>query len=134
MNEWNLNIELKDSDILKFKQYLNRKVPDKFLKFIKKTNASFPTNDTLKIGNETYIVNNILNFRFDSENDNFYKIYENIKDEIKNLIPFARDGMGNYFLVDLNDLNIYFYNHENGEIKKLLYFDDFFKNLKGKDE
>ena len=134
MNEWNLNIELKDSDILKIKQYLNKKIPDKFLEFIKKTNASFPTNDTLEIGNETYILNNILDFCFNSKNDNFYEVYESIKDEIKDLIPFGRDGMGNYFLIDLMDLNVYFYDHEKGEIKKLLYFDDFLKNLKGKNE
>jgi len=129
MNKWNLNVELTDSDILKLKQYLNIEIPDKFLEFIKKTNASFPANDTLKIGNETYILNNILNFCFDSENDNVYKIYENIKDEVKNLIPFARDGMGNYFLVDLRNLNVYFYDHENGQIKKLGYFDEILEKL-----
>ena len=134
MNKWNLNIELKKKDVENLKKYLNIDIPENFLKFLIKANASFPAYDTLKIKNEVYVVNNILDFRVDGENDNFYKIYEQIKDEVKNLIPFARDGIGNYFLIDLNSLNVYFYDHENGEVKKLLYFDNFLENLKESDE
>ena len=134
MNKWNLNIELKKKDVENLKKYLNIDIPENFLKFLIKANASFPAYDTLKIKNEVYVVNNILDFRVDGENDNFYKIYEQIKDEVKNLIPFARDGIGNYFLIDLNSLNVYFYDHENGEVKKLLYFDNFLENLKEFDE
>lgn len=134
MNKWNLNIELKEKDVENLKKYLKIDIPENFLKFLIKANASFPIYDTLKIKNEVYVVNNILDFRIDSENDNFYKIYEQIKDEVKNLIPFARDGIGNYFLIDLISLNVYFYDHENGKVKKLLYFNDFLENLKESNE
>jgi hypothetical protein len=130
MNEWNLKIELEKNDIENLENYLKSQLPKRFLDFLKDANASFPLKDILEIKNETYVINNILDFRSKSNHENFYKIYEDIKDEIKSLVPFARDGLGNYFLIDLKALYVFFYDHETSKIIKLLSFEDFLNNLK----
>ena len=128
MNEWQLKIDLDIQSIEKLERYLDKKIPSYFIDFLKKSNASFPVKDKFKIEEEVYVLNNILNFNKKSKYS-FEEIYENLKDKLRDCIPFGRDGFGNYVCINLNESKVYFYNHENEKKIFISTFDDFINDL-----
>ena len=128
MNEWQLNIELNNNSIENIEKYIQKKLPVELISFLMEANASYPKNDRFKVESSEYIVNNILNFNESSE-ESFYDSFDNLKENIKDFIPLAKDGFGNYYLIDLDNLKVYFYNHENNGIQYLFDFDKFIEAL-----
>ena len=128
MNEWQLKIDLNTQSIERLENFIDKKIPIYFIEFLKEANASSPEKDNFKIDKEVCVLNNILDFNENGIND-FYAIYENLKDALGDCIPFGRDGMGNYVCLNLESSDVYFYNHENEEKVFISIFDDYIKSL-----
>ena len=129
MNEWQLKIDLESNSLVKVEEYIKKKIPLVIQEFLVIANASYPKKDMLIVDNIEYILNNILNFNENSE-ESFFIALTMLKENINDFIPFAKDGFGNYYLIDFDDLKVYFYNHENNKIQYLSTFDTFIENLR----
>lgn len=128
MNEWQLKIDLDNQSIERMENHINKKIPKYFINFLKDANASYPLRDKFEMEKEVYVLNSILNFNENSK-DSFYDIYENLKDILKDCIPFGRDGLGNYICINLDDSKVYFYNHEDETKSFISTFDNYINSL-----
>jgi len=128
MNKWQLKIDLDNKSIERIENYINKKIPKYFIDFLKKANASSPQKDKFKIEEEVCVLNSILNFNENSK-DSFENTYENLKDILGECIPFGRDGFGNYICINLNEANVYLYNHEDENKIFISIFDDYINSL-----
>lgn len=116
-NLWRLKIDLDKNSINELEKKLNTTFSINFKDFLVATNASSPTNNTVVFNDVEYVINSVLNFN----NDAKYKIesiYNNLKEDINNNIPFANDGLGNYYVIDKND-NVLFYDSEKNRLISL---------------
>lgn len=116
-NLWRLKIDLDKNSINELEKKLNTTFSINFKDFLVATNASSPTNNTVVFNDVEYVINSVLNFN----NDAKYKIesiYNNLKEDINNNIPFANDGFGNYYVIDKND-NVLFYDSEKNRLISL---------------
>jgi|GEM_PF-2925052 len=116
-NLWRLKIDLDKNSINELEKNLNTTFSINFKDFLVATNASSPTNNTVVFNDAEYVINSVLNFN----NDAKYKIesiYNNLKEDINNNIPFANDGFGNYYVIDKND-NVLFYDSEKNRLISL---------------
>lgn len=129
MNEWQLKINLDSSSIEKVEEYIKKKLPLCMKEFLVESNAGYPKKDLFIIKNKEYVINNILNFNENSE-ESFYHSFNNLKDDINGLFPFAKDGMGNYYLLDIDSLEVYFFDHEQNSIEFLTDFNQMLNSLR----
>jgi len=127
-NEWQLKIDLMPDSLDKIEILIKKELPSEFKEFLSMANASCPKNDKFEVDSELYVLNNILNFNDDSE-EGFNDIYIRLKNSFKIYIPFARDGFGNYLILDIDTKKVFLFNHENEQIIFVAIFEDFINSL-----
>ncbi|ODN41413.1 SMI1/KNR4 family protein [Piscirickettsia litoralis] len=93
---------LTDTEIKAFEERNKLKIPQNFIGFLHRYNGSTPETNSFE---KTYSVNNFIELS---------KFKEELPNElnIKDFLPFAEDGCGNYFLLRLHDGAIIFWDHE----------------------
>ncbi|WP_086224895.1 SMI1/KNR4 family protein [Campylobacter devanensis] len=127
-NHWEFGITLNKFDFKDIERKIGIKFSDHFKSFIKKVNGASPKQSVITISNKKYILNDILDFNINCEYTT-EEIYNNLRDIIGDYYPFARDGFGNYYLINTENDTVQFYNHEFGNVIFLCSFDEFISYL-----
>lgn len=128
---WVCKIELKNSDISKLQDTLGVIFSNKFKDFLYTANGASLQYKDFTIKDKKYVINAILDFRIDAKYS-IMQIYNNISEDVGNFIPFANNGFGDYYVLDLSNDNVYFYEHESGDIELLVDIETFIKLLEEK--
>lgn len=114
---------------LDMKSVVDLNLKQEIIDFLIKNNAGSPKIRELDLDGKIYVFNNVLNFNQDAEYENVRTYIKELVGVLDNELPFARDGFGNVYLIDLSSLFVKFYEHENGDKIELLPFDLFIKKL-----
>ncbi len=123
-NSWEFKINLNKFDFGNIESKVGIKFSDNFKSFIRNANGASPKQKIVTISEKKYVLNDILDFNTSSEYTT-EDIYNNLQDIIGNYYPFARDGFGNYYLINTKDNMVEFYDHECCKVISLCSFDEF---------
>lgn len=105
-------------------------LPKNVVEFLESSNAGSPKIREFKINDIEYVFNNVLNFNKDAEYENARNVNMNLKDVLnEHEIAFGRDGFGNFYLLDLDSMNVRFYDRDKNAKIDLMSFNDFIKLL-----
>lgn len=112
----NVNIE----DIKYIESTLGIKLPEDYIECVMVNNAGYPDKFNFDIEDKRgKVFEYLLGISKDDE-DNIMDVYFRCKSDLpKGVIPFARDGFGNYICFKYTTIDKYevvFYNHDNQEI------------------
>lgn len=135
--------KITEEGILRFESTIGFKLPSSYINFITKYNGGFPELDTYSNAHGEWDVNNFFYIddgHFSDNNStstegllwNYWHKWEEAKESI---LPFAQDGGGNLFCLDLDfgeKSPVIFWNHENPESKGIIIansFESFIDNL-----
>lgn len=113
---WNYKIDLVDkkifSDIEKSRKI---KIPEELKKLIEDGNAATPEKYKFMLGNVEKVFGAILSFnKGETDTDTVFTALEVIDN--KELMPFAIDSFGNYICLNLESMDVVFWEHETGDI------------------
>lgn len=112
----NVSIE----DINNIENALCIKLPKDYIECVMSNNAGYPDKFNFDIDEEKGKVFEYLLSISKNDEDNILDVYLKCKNDLPNrVIPFARDGFGNYICFKYTTIDkseVVFYNHENQEI------------------
>lgn len=132
-NKWQLSINLTPDTLFGIEKEFDIILTNNLKEFLLKNNGSIPSKkyfDTLSSKEE--VLNNVIDFNSESI-ESFGKIFNILKKILPlNVIPFAKDGFGNYICIDTTNENIVFYEHENQKTIHIANnLEEFINNLYG---
>lgn len=112
----NVSIE----DIKDIESTIGIQLPTDYISCIMKNNAGYPSKFNFDIeGQKSKVFEYLLSISKDDE-DNILDVYLRCKEDLPDgIVPFARDGFGNYICfkyMSIDKYEVVFYNHENQDI------------------